>query len=278
MNVNFESLLHPRVLSHCRQLYVDGHYKHAALEAMTQVELALKEKSGVKDRFGVSLVTNLFADGKGIKLRVPFGNEMQGQAETLFKGAFAYYRNYCAHDGNKVDGRTCLRIMVLASELLDLIGASQLSFADVGGAAGLVKVGIFPDKDGVANLLCILDVGSLGFRGVTVQFAAFCRHILGKITAEWPDMASNKCSPRKVPKTLDGFTLPDDDPGRLDDDLLESGYTLTQVNALIDTGLVEYVSQEYIVPVELLDVADTLPSTVGWFQLTELGKRIAGSE
>ena len=39
--------------------------------------------------------------------------------------------------------------------------------------------------------------GSLGFRGVTVQFAAFCRHILGKITAEWPDMASNRCSPRK---------------------------------------------------------------------------------
>ena len=50
----------------------------------------------------------------------------------------------------------------------------------------------------------VLDMpdGSLGFRGVTVQFAAFCRHILGKITAEWPDMASNRCSPRKVPKTL----------------------------------------------------------------------------
>jgi len=57
--------------------------------------------------------------------------------------------------------------------------------------------------------------GSLGFRGVTVQFAAFCRHILGKITAEWPDMASNRCSPRKVPKTplillgsFSGFTTP----------------------------------------------------------------------
>jgi len=47
-----------------------------------------------------------------------------------------------------------------------------------------------------------MGIGSLGFRGVTVQFAAFCRHILGKITAEWPDMASNKCSPCKVPKTL----------------------------------------------------------------------------
>ena len=65
MNINFESLLHPRVLEHCKKLYVDEHYKHAALEAMTQVELALKEKSEVKDKFGVNLVTNLFGDGKG---------------------------------------------------------------------------------------------------------------------------------------------------------------------------------------------------------------------
>lgn len=54
MNINFESLLHPRVLEHCKKLYMDEHYKHAALEAMTQVELALKEKSEVKDKFGVN--------------------------------------------------------------------------------------------------------------------------------------------------------------------------------------------------------------------------------
>lgn len=229
MNVNFESLLHPRVLTHCKQLYIDGHYKHAALEAMTQVELALKEKSEVKDKFGVNLVTNLFGDSKGIKLRVPFGDEMQRHAETLFKGAFAYYRNYCAHDGDKVDGQTCLRVMVLASELLGLIGASKLSFADVGGIEGLVKAGIFPSKDNIVDLLC----------------------------------------------SLDGFTLPDDEPDWLDNHLLERGYTFTQVDALIDSGLVEYISQEYIVPVELLDVQDTLPKTVRWFQLTELGKKIA---
>jgi hypothetical protein len=46
MNVEFEALLHPRVLRHCESLVNSGHYKHAALEAMTQVELALKEKSG----------------------------------------------------------------------------------------------------------------------------------------------------------------------------------------------------------------------------------------
>jgi uncharacterized protein (TIGR02391 family) len=229
MNVNFESLLHSRVLKHCKQLYIDGHYKYAALEAMTQVELALKEKSGVKDKFGVYLVTNLFGDGKGIKLRVPFGEEMQKQAETLFKGAFNYYRNYCAHDGNKVDGQTCLRVMVLASELLDLIGASRLSFADVGGIDRLINAGTFPSKDSIISLLHLLD----------------------------------------------GYTLPDDESDCLDDDLLERGFTFTHVNALIEVGLVEYVSQEYIVPIELLAERDTLPNTIGWFQLAELGNQIA---
>lgn len=178
MNINFESLLYPRVLEHCKKLYIDEHYKHATLEAMTQGELALKEKSEVKDKFGVNLVANLFGDGKSIKLRVPFGDEMQKQAETLFKGAFAYYRNYCAHDGKKIDGQTCLRVMVLASELLDLIGASKLSFADVGGIEGLVKTGIFFSKDDIVDILCILD----------------------------------------------GFTLLDEDPGGLEDTLLERGY------------------------------------------------------
>ncbi len=232
MNITLELLLHPRILKHCKQLYIDGHYKHAALEAMTQVELALKEKSEVKDKFGVNLVTNLFGDGKGIKLRVPFGNEMQKQAETLFKGAFSYYRNYCAHDGNKVDGQTCPRVMVLASELLDLIGASRLSFADVGGVEGLVKTGVFSSKDSIVNLL----------------------------------------------RSLDGFTLPDDEPDWLDDHLVEGSYIFTQVNALIDIGLVEYISQKYIVPIELLGEKDTLPDTIGWFQLTELGKRILGDQ
>jgi len=48
MNSELEELYHPRILKHCSQLVVDGHFKHAAIEAMTQVELALKEKSGTK--------------------------------------------------------------------------------------------------------------------------------------------------------------------------------------------------------------------------------------
>ena len=48
MEVNIKTLLHPRIEKHCEILFDDGHYKHAASEAMIQVELALKEKSGEK--------------------------------------------------------------------------------------------------------------------------------------------------------------------------------------------------------------------------------------
>jgi len=53
---------------------------------------------------------------------------MQLEAEKLFIAAFSYYRNYAVHDGLKIDKVVCLRVMTLARELLDLIGASTMSF------------------------------------------------------------------------------------------------------------------------------------------------------
>lgn len=160
MKIELEELLNPRIIKHCMPLYRGGHYRHATLEAMTQVEKALKEKAekeGDVKEYGVRLVTNLLGKGRGIKLRVPLGEELQQQAGKLFRGAFVYYRNYAAHDGAKIDQRICLRVMVLASELLDLIGASSLSFADVGGIEGLVKTGAFKDKEELISLLEFLD-------------------------------------------------------------------------------------------------------------------------
>lgn len=158
MNIEAELLLHPRILKHCGQLFSDHHYKHAASEAMTQVELALKEKSGINSKlYGVNLCKSLLGTGRGIKLRVPFGEEMQKQAEELFKAAFSYYRNYTVHDGSHVDEAICVRVMALASELLDLVGASAVSFADIGGVNGLVTYGVFRDNESVRRLLALLS-------------------------------------------------------------------------------------------------------------------------
>jgi uncharacterized protein (TIGR02391 family) len=229
MNVEFETLLHPRVLNHCKQLYIDGHYKHAALEAMTQVELALKEKSGVKNKFGVNLVTSILGKNKSIKLRVPFGEEWQEKTEKLFSGAFSYYRNYAAHDGSKIDNRTCLRVLILASELLDLIGASDLSFADIGGVSGLVQTSVFPDNKSIYELLRFID---------------------GKTYSD---------------ETVDGFF----------EDLSLKGFSDTQVQALIEMGLVEYVTKPYVPSeLDLHDYSVFPPESISWFELTKLGKEI----
>jgi len=47
--------------------------------------------------------------------------------------------------------------MILASELLDLIDASHLSFSDIGGVDGAVETGVFGHKKRLAELLKLLD-------------------------------------------------------------------------------------------------------------------------
>jgi uncharacterized protein (TIGR02391 family) len=151
-----EQLLHPRIVKRCVPRYRDGYYKDAAAEAMTQVEQALKESSGVTG-YGVHLIKSVLGKGNGIKLRVPFGAHMQEPAQRFFEGAFSYYRNYAVHEGDRIGDVESLRVMILASELLELIGASRLSFADLGGEDGLISQGIFASLESLYQMLCFLD-------------------------------------------------------------------------------------------------------------------------
>ena len=82
---------------------------------------------------------------------------MHEEAHAYFRGVFSYYRNYLAHDGSNVDRKLAARIMVVASDLLDLIGASTLSFTNVGGVEGLGASRRLQSRDGVVSLLCWLD-------------------------------------------------------------------------------------------------------------------------
>ncbi|SHF38098.1 TIGR02391 family protein [Thermoanaerobacter uzonensis DSM 18761] len=171
MNLNFNEILSPKIIKHCLPLYLEGHYDSASHKAMLQVELALKEKAGItgadsKKLYGRFLIKELFSNSedKGnhkksvpVKLRVPLGDELQEEAERMFSGVFAYYRNYCAHDGRKITKGICLRIMVIASELLDLIDASSLSYEDIGGVEEILKFGNFKNSLILYNLLKFLE-------------------------------------------------------------------------------------------------------------------------
>ena len=157
MNIDDLELLHNRIENSCLSLFSDGHYKNAASQAMIEVELAIKEKSGIFDKYGSKLINYLFGKGDGLKLKVPFGERLQNQAMEFFKGSFSYYRNYLAHDGSKANKKQCFRILILASELLELIDASSISFLSIKGAKGLVEAGAFPTEEDFYKLLRLID-------------------------------------------------------------------------------------------------------------------------
>jgi len=161
MKIELDVFLHPRILKKCISLYESGFFPDAAFNAIKQVELAFKEKAVVEDEeklFGARLYEKILGSGKSIKLKVPLGDELQKEAKELFKSVSSYYRNYLAHkEGDKVNKIICIRIMVLASELLDLINASSISFTEIGGVEGLIKQGIFENELQLSNLLFFLS-------------------------------------------------------------------------------------------------------------------------
>jgi len=161
MKIELDVFLHPRILKKCISLYESGFFPDAAFNAIKQVELAFKEKAGVEDEeklFGARLYEKILGSGKSIKLKVPLGDNLQKEAKEVFKSVSSYYRNYLAHkEGNKVDKIICTRILIIASELLDLINASSISFTEIGGAEGLIKQGIFENKLQLSNLLSFLS-------------------------------------------------------------------------------------------------------------------------
>lgn len=158
MDDAIEKLLAPRIVKNCLPLLEGGHFRHSAREAMIQVEMALKEKGKVEGiQFGAQLIGNLFTGKSGVKLRIPLGEDLQKQAEKYFKGVFSYYRNYVAHDGSQVDEKIALRILIVASEMLELIDASELTLTDAGGVDGLIRIGGFANAERLGRLLSLLD-------------------------------------------------------------------------------------------------------------------------
>jgi len=162
----FREMLHPRVIDSCEKLFDDEHYKDACLRAFESLAGAIKERTGSKHAlwkktgrkdFGRNLTRYLQEAGSCVKLRIPFGVEMQDNAALFFAGAMAYYRNYAAHEGEFIDRKACLRGMIVASELLEMFGASELSFHDIGGVDGLVEHAGFASLSQMAELLQFLD-------------------------------------------------------------------------------------------------------------------------
>jgi len=78
----------------------------------------------------------------------------------------------------------------------------------------------------------------------------------------------------KLLKILDEYHLPDHGCDGLYEELANNGFGEDEVVALIEVGLIEYKSQKYIPLENDIEDAFTLPDEIGWFELTEMGKKV----
>lgn len=158
MNLDIREYLNSKIEHHCLRLFENGHYPECAHTAMKQVELNLKKKLGI---IGYEPTTNIISDkfskGKGIRLKVPFGEEQQENAKLLLLAAFKYYRNYSAHQDKNITKETALRIMLIASELLDLLDECHLNIEELGGIEEIKRVLQIKDNETLEELLTFID-------------------------------------------------------------------------------------------------------------------------
>lgn len=102
VRASFEGLdLHPRIASVCADLYRDGHYRHAVLDASVALVNMVKEKSRRHDLDGSGLMTTVFSKDKPIlafnDLSAPTDLDEQQGMMHLFLGAMLALRNPRAH-------------------------------------------------------------------------------------------------------------------------------------------------------------------------------------
>ncbi len=158
MQIDISTYLNPKINHHCLLLFENKHFTECAHTAMKQVEINLNKKVGI-NRFALAATTikTMFSSGKGVRLRVPLGKNQQKNAKVLFKGAFKYYRNYTAHNQEHIDDKIALRVMVLASELLDLLDCCTLDLEELGGVDEIINIFQIQNKNRLNQLLTFID-------------------------------------------------------------------------------------------------------------------------
>jgi uncharacterized protein (TIGR02391 family) len=120
---------HSEVVEAAGDLFADGHYAPAILEAFKRVELRVRAQSGLEGT-GQDLMARAFhGDPAPIDVRVEAGQSGQDEQEGfrfLFMGAARGIRNPKAHEAvSQLDPQRALEYLALASLLLRRIDDAQ---------------------------------------------------------------------------------------------------------------------------------------------------------
>ncbi|MEN6644097.1 MAG: TIGR02391 family protein [Armatimonadia bacterium] len=154
--ISLSKLLHPQLRDKCMLLFSQEHFIEAARDAVVLVEDELRRKAGCTSHYyGVKLVDHVFGKEDPVRLRTVLDAERHRAAEQFFKGTFAYYRNYVMHHASGIHRDKCATVLVVASELLWLVGAG---------------VSVFKGEETLNQLICTGQIDSARQLGMLLQY------------------------------------------------------------------------------------------------------------
>jgi len=121
--------LHPKIQEVSEKLFINGSYELAIFEAFKAVNNAVKEKTGIIDKDGQSLMSHVFSGNPPIlalnSLKSQSEKDEQDGFKFLFMGSMAGIRNPKAHENVKqTDQFRTLHYLAFASLLMTRIDES----------------------------------------------------------------------------------------------------------------------------------------------------------
>ncbi len=127
-NVIYEGFpLHPRIREVSESLFRSGHYSQAIFEAFKRVELMVKERSGIRDKYGQNLMVHVFAEDKPV-LCLSSDKDEQAGFRFLFMGAMRGVKDPKSHNiVEQKDPRRTLEYLSLASLLAKRVDEATLA-------------------------------------------------------------------------------------------------------------------------------------------------------
>ena len=122
-----KELLHPSLLPTVLPMFLRRDYENAVFAAMKQVEMAVRDASKLPDNLvGTTLMRKAFSADQPLGQGFAVDAERQALSD-LFAGGMGYYRNTTGHRTVDFTAPEASRVILFASELLNLVQTRRRS-------------------------------------------------------------------------------------------------------------------------------------------------------
>lgn len=114
-----KAFLHPLIAEHSAPIFHMGKYDAAVFQAFKQVEIAVRDASGLS-LDGASLMKTVFSKNDGVLNTAVEASEREGLM-FIFAGAIQLFRNSTGHQNLDIDPQEAAHLLIHASYLLSLV-------------------------------------------------------------------------------------------------------------------------------------------------------------